>query len=195
MFGSFLRNSRVPLSGGEGWRIFWLRAHRYTLRRRQIRSNSHRYRNDNSISTRRILIVASLVLVAGSFLPGEYIQTYISPYDSNTILNGTVPLADSTSREFRRRIRRFVDLFSVSSPTFLESWYIRIRRACIRIERASLRTRRFQSRFCPGYCRLARLPYTRPYIFPNHFEPILAPPPVPYQNFPVSADTRTTRGG
>lgn len=129
------------------------------------------------------------------FLPGEYIQTYISPYDSNTILNGTVPLADSTSREFRRRIRRFVDLFSVSSPTFLESWYIRIRRACIRIERASLRTRRFQSRFCPGYCRLARLPYTRPYIFPNHFEPILAPSPVPYQNFPVSADTRTARGG
>lgn len=111
------------------------------------------------------------------------------------ILNGTVPLADSTSREFRRRIRRFVDLFSVSSPTFLESWYIRIRRACIRIERASLRTRRFQSQFCPGYCRLARLPYTRPYIFPNHFEPILAPPPVPYQNFPVSADTRTARGG
>lgn len=79
MFGSFLRNSRVPLSGGEGWRIFWLRAHRYTLRRRQTRSNSHRYRNDNSISTRRILIVASLVLlVVGSFLPGEYIQTYIS---------------------------------------------------------------------------------------------------------------------
>lgn len=111
------------------------------------------------------------------------------------ILNGTVPLADSTSREFRRRIRRFVDLFSVSSPTFLESWYIRIRRACLRIERASLRTRRFQSQFCPGYCRLARLPYTRPYIFPNHFEPILAPPPVPYQNFPVSADTRTARGG
>lgn len=194
MFGSFLRNSRVPLSGGEGWRIFWLRAHRYTLRRRQTR----RTRTDIATTTRFQLDVSSSSPPSSSspvrFSP-ENISKHISPYDSNTILNGTVPLADSTSREFRRRIRRFVDLFSVSSPTFLESWYIRIRRACIRIERASLRTRRFQSRFCPGYCRLARLPYTRPYIFPNHFEPILAPPPVPYQNFPVSADTRTARGG
>lgn len=200
VFGSFLRNRKkaaflfpCPLAARKDGSTLTARASIHVIYRGQTSLNSHRYCNDNSISTRRILIVAFLVLDVGSFLPRGYIQVYISlrfEYDPQR--------NSSTGRQY---VESFVAGFVALSiffrlvPQLFRKVGICIRRACIRIERASSRIRRFQSRFYRGYCRLARLPYTRPYIFPNHFEPILAPPPVPYQNFPVSADTKTVQGG
>lgn len=130
VFGSFLRNRKkaaflfpCPLAARKDGSTLTARASIHVIYRGQTSLNSHRYCNDNSISTRRILIVAFLVLDVGSFLPRGYIQVYISlRFEYDPQRNSST--GRQLRREFRRRIRRFVNLFSVSSPTFPESWYM-----------------------------------------------------------------------